>query len=253
MVDFISINGAQLAYRLTGPQNAPLIITLHGGRGFGSFFSPRPRFSNTNGILGDHKSDFAAFSPLSDRYRVLSFDYRGHGQSSRTKPYSFQQIVDDIEALRVHHVGPERQCIICGGSFGGFLAQQYAIQYADKVSHLILRGTAPSHHREGSLLGAKASLWYADVSSADEDKAIQTLETRLHRSPGLSVSMLKEKIFGQFQNDDEFRLVMLCAAPLYAEKFDPDGALRKNLETVFDAESHSKQTSARFSGRVDVW
>lgn len=35
MVEFVSINGAQLAYRLIGPENAPLIITLHGGRGFG--------------------------------------------------------------------------------------------------------------------------------------------------------------------------------------------------------------------------
>ncbi|KAK1149613.1 hypothetical protein N8T08_005162 [Aspergillus melleus] len=220
--------GGKAALRLEAGEM--MEVNSPGGGGWGNA---------TRAPARDHKSDFAAFSPLSDRYRVLSFDYRGHGQSSRTKPYSFQQIVDDIEALRVHHVGPERQCIICGGSFGGFLAQQYAIQYADKVSHLILRGTAPSHHREGSLLDAKASLWYADVSSADEDKAIQTLETRLHRSPGLSVSMLKEKIFGRFQNDDEFRLVMLCAAPLYAEKFDPDGALRKNLETVFDAESHN--------------
>lgn len=35
MVEFIPINGAKLAYRLVGPENAPLIITLHGGRGFG--------------------------------------------------------------------------------------------------------------------------------------------------------------------------------------------------------------------------
>lgn len=39
MVEYASINGAQLAYRLLGPDNAPLIITLHGGRGFGEFFS----------------------------------------------------------------------------------------------------------------------------------------------------------------------------------------------------------------------
>lgn len=37
MVEHVSINGAELAYRLVGPENAPLIITLHGGRGFGEF------------------------------------------------------------------------------------------------------------------------------------------------------------------------------------------------------------------------
>jgi pimeloyl-ACP methyl ester carboxylesterase len=29
----------------------------------------------------------------------------------------------------------------------GYLAQQYALTYSEKLSHLILRGTAPSYHR----------------------------------------------------------------------------------------------------------
>jgi pimeloyl-ACP methyl ester carboxylesterase len=97
--------------------------------------------------IGDHKSDHRIYSQLSPQLRVLSFDYRGHGQSSRTKPYTFEQLVDDIEGVRKHFSGAEKQVIICGGSFGGFLAQEYAIKYASKVSHLILRGTAASHHR----------------------------------------------------------------------------------------------------------
>ena len=72
----------------------------------------------------------------------------------------------------------------------------------------------------------------ADVSSADEDKAIRVLETRLHKAPGLSIAMLKEKIFGRFESDIEFQLVMLSAAPLYAERFNPDLALEKTLEMV---------------------
>lgn len=78
---------------------------------------------------------------------MLSFDFRGHGQSSRTKPYTFEQIVDDVEGVRRRFAGEEGRVAICGGSFGGFLAQRYAIKYAHRVSHLILRGTAPSHHR----------------------------------------------------------------------------------------------------------
>lgn len=35
MTDFVTINNARLAYRLCGPDDAPLIITLHGGRGMG--------------------------------------------------------------------------------------------------------------------------------------------------------------------------------------------------------------------------
>jgi proline iminopeptidase len=99
-------------------------------------------------LIGDHKSDFNVYSQLGDCLHVVSFDYRGHGQSSRTKPYTFRQLVDDIEGLRCHFVPRDKPVIICGGSFGGFLAQQYAIEYPSAVSHLILRGTAPSHHRK---------------------------------------------------------------------------------------------------------
>jgi proline iminopeptidase len=98
--------------------------------------------------IGDHKSDFKAYSPLKDVFRVLSFDFRGHGQSSVTGPFTFRQLVDDIEAMRIHFAGPDSQIVLCGGSFGGYLAQQYGIEFPSRVSYLILRGTAPSFHRE---------------------------------------------------------------------------------------------------------
>ncbi|TEA20434.1 Proline iminopeptidase [Colletotrichum sidae] len=188
MVDFVEINGARLAYRIAGPDNAPLMITLHGGRG-----------------TGDHRSDFTVYSQLSDKIRVLSFDYRGHGKSSRTKPYTFEQIVDDVEGVRRHFVG-DGQVIICGGSFGGFLAQHYAIKYADRVSHLILRGTAASHHHEAG--------------------AIKTLEERIHKVPSFSVDMLRNKVFGAYESDGE-------------EVFDPDAGLKSALDGVYVAESHN--------------
>jgi proline iminopeptidase len=40
MVDFVEIHGARLAYRLTGPSDGGLIITLHGGRGMGMTMMP---------------------------------------------------------------------------------------------------------------------------------------------------------------------------------------------------------------------
>lgn len=40
MVDFVQINGARLAYRIAGPDDAPLMITLHGGRGMGQYYLP---------------------------------------------------------------------------------------------------------------------------------------------------------------------------------------------------------------------
>ncbi|KAL1864489.1 hypothetical protein VTK73DRAFT_5860 [Phialemonium thermophilum] len=202
MVDYVEVNGALIAYRITGPKDAPLFITLHGGRGF-----------------GDHRSDFRAYQPLSDEFRVLSFDYRGHGQSSPTKPYTFDQIVDDVESIRRHFSSEDEGAIICGGSFGGFLAQHYAIKYPDKVRYLILRGTAPSYHQE--------------------EDAIKILEQRIHKAPSFSVEMLRDKVFGRFESDLEFRLVHLAMSPLYSEKFDANAALKSCLENVYNAESHN--------------
>ncbi|KAL1909850.1 hypothetical protein Sste5344_004359 [Sporothrix stenoceras] len=215
-LQFVEINGARLAYRLEGPKDAPLLITLHGGRGFGT-----------------HDSDWAAYRPLSDKYRVISFDYRGHGQSSRTAPYTFKQIVDDIEALRKYFTSDK--AVVLGGSFGGFLALQYAITYPDSVCHLILRGTAPSYHQE--------------------EDAIEVLATRLHKAPSFSINMLKDKVFGAFASDLEFQLVHLAMLPLYSEVFDADAALQSCLRGVYNAKAHNDLYSPEekyFDYRADL-
>ena len=54
------------------------------------------------------------------------------------------------------------------------------------------------------------------------------------------MDMLKNKIFGRFESDLEFCLVMNAAAPLYAEIFDPNVALQKALTTRYMAVSHSR-------------
>ncbi|RDW64245.1 hypothetical protein BP5796_10747 [Coleophoma crateriformis] len=145
---------------------------------------------------------------------------RGHGESSVTGPFTFQQLTDDIDALRRHFVGNDGKVIILGGSFGGFLAQQYVIQYSEHVDYLILRGTAPSWHHEAG--------------------ALERLEERLWKAPLASKEMLVNGVFDKFQNDDEFRLVMFALGPLYAESaYNANAGLQKNLKTKFRAQVHN--------------
>jgi proline iminopeptidase len=71
-------------------------------------------------------------------------------------------------------------------------------------------------------------------------EAIQVLEQRIQKAPSLSIDQLKNKIFGSFQSDAEFQLVMHAAAPLYSESFDANAALAATLKTVYFAVSHSE-------------
>lgn len=243
MVQFITVNGAKLAYELSGPKDAPLVITLHGGRGMGKVSICSRYLLLLLTVLGDHRSDYKVYSRLNDSLCVVSFDYRGHGQSSRTKPYTFKQLVEDIEGVRQHFLGPDEKVIILGGSFGGFLAQQYAITYPSKISHLILRGTAPSHHRK-YLTDTWSRVFVAYVTT-DEEGAIKTLEARIGKVPSFSTEMLRDKVFGAFDDDEDFRLVHFAMMPLYREDYDANTGLKSCRDTVYVADSHSKSYPLR--------
>lgn len=58
--------------------------------------------------------------------------------------------------------------------------------------------------------------------------------------PSFSAEMLKDKVFGTFDSDSEFRLVHFAMMPLYSEKFNPNAGLTGCLDTVYNSEAHSK-------------
>lgn len=59
-------------------------------------------------------------------------------------------------------------------------------------------------------------------------------------APSFSVEMLKNKVFGSFGSDLEFRLVHLAMMPLYSEKFDANAGLSSCLDNFYNSEAHSK-------------
>ena len=73
---------------------------------------------------------------------MIYFDAYGRGKSDRAKSsdqYSFKEDVDDIEGLR-KALGLDRWDIL-GHSYGGLVAQQYALDYPNSVNKLILIST----------------------------------------------------------------------------------------------------------------
>jgi len=197
----LTVNGARFTYQEAGAADAPVIIVLHGGRG-----------------IGDHRGDFQAFLPLADHYRVIAYDQRGCGESSLTPPFTFDQFADDLEAIRLKLVG-DRQITVLGGSFGGMIALTYAVKYPGGLDHLILRGTAASHHHEA--------------------QALENFRQRLHKAPSASIEMVEKILSDTIIDDVELRLIWLALAPLYREQFDPNLALERTRTMHLHAETHN--------------
>lgn len=195
-----TLNGAEFVYDVAGDHHEQTIVVLHGGRG-----------------INDHRRDFEAFLPLADTYRVLAYDQRGCGLTSLTPPYTFAQFADDLEAVRQELCGG-RSIILIGGSFGGFISLTYAAKYGANLSHLVLRGTAPSYHMT--------------------DDVFAHLKERLPKAVSASEAMVRKLIWEGCEDDIELRLIWLACQPLYYEDFDPDAALARTRAIHIHAETH---------------
>jgi pimeloyl-ACP methyl ester carboxylesterase len=100
-------------------------------------------FCSVTGL--DHQAwKFHQIPEFSRDHRVIAFDYRGTGKSSKTaQKYSIRMFTDDAAALLDHlHV---EQAIVCGHSMGGVVAQLLAIEHPRKVKKLILASSGAAH------------------------------------------------------------------------------------------------------------
>jgi proline iminopeptidase len=119
----ITINGCRLRVEVLGADDAPVLIAHHGGGGIGSLAEPK-----------------ATFGPLSDRFRVIVFDSRGCGLSESIGPFSHEQWAADVDGIR-QWAGVDK-VVVAGGSYGGFIALEYAVRYPEHVSAILLRDTS---------------------------------------------------------------------------------------------------------------
>lgn len=93
---------------------------------------------------GTHHYFHPWFSRAREYARVIYYDQRGCGLSDYkpgTSGYSVEQAVDDLEAIR-RELGLGRW-VVLGYSYGGFLAQYYALRYPENLAGLILLGASP--------------------------------------------------------------------------------------------------------------
>ncbi len=194
------IAGAELHVVDLGTPRRGTIILVHGGRG-----------------IGDHAGELEAYRALADEFRLIAYDQRGCGESSETPPFTFDRLADDLEEIRATLVGTP--CVVLGGSFGGMIALTHALRHPGSASHLILRGTAPSHHHEA--------------------EAVENIKARLHKATSASVGMVHRMFSDAVADDTELMLIWAALQPLYYERFDPDASLERTRTMRFHAVTHN--------------
>ena len=122
----ISLGALSVAYDLDGPDNAPTVMLAHCFAADRNFWRP-------------HLTALAGF-------RVLRFDARGHGQTSRPDgPYTVGDMTDDAIAL-MNRLGIEHAHYV-GVSMGGMVGQHLGFGHGDRLRSLTLLNTAPRYAR----------------------------------------------------------------------------------------------------------
>jgi proline iminopeptidase len=120
---FADILNGKLYYEEEG-QGIPLVL-INGGPG------------------GTHHCFHPYFSQLKDIARIIYYDQRGTGKSSRDdtgKTYTVKRAVEDLECLR-QSLKVDKWAVL-GHSYGGLLAQCYALMYPQHCIGLILAASS---------------------------------------------------------------------------------------------------------------
>ena len=109
---------ADLYLEQVGPQEAPVVLYLHGGPGYGSF--------SFRDLMGDELGAF----------RMLYADQRGGGRSYAGGPFDVGDLADDVATL-LRATRLERATLLAHG-FGALVAVRAAVRHADRIERLVL-------------------------------------------------------------------------------------------------------------------
>ncbi len=179
MIQRAQINGIEMAYRIDGPDNGPVVVMSN------SLMSSLEMWDDT--IVG-----------LTDKYRVVRYDTRGHGRTEVTSPgpYSIPMLGADLIAL-MDHLKIARAHLV-GLSMGGMICQFVGANFPDRVLSLSLCNTAsempPRSLWEDRIAAAKAQgiaslkdgtikRWFVDGFPAANPQKIEKIEAMILGTP----------------------------------------------------------------------
>jgi 3-oxoadipate enol-lactonase len=136
---------------------------------------------------------------LSTRFRVVIFDNRDAGRSSRSRhPYSIADMADDVagllDALDIHRTH------LLGLSMGSMIGMEFALRHADRLDRLVLAGPAAAPERSavdpisvwnwvkandasGDVFGGQQLTWLFSSAFLHNHQAVQETVALLASNP----------------------------------------------------------------------
>ena len=118
---FMDVNDIKICYEIHGREDKYPILLVHG--------------------FGAKKEHWIAqIGALSEKYRVITFDNRDAGKTSRSnRAYTMETLADDIKGL-MDELNIDKTHII-GWSMGGAIVQNFVLKYPERVNKVILINT----------------------------------------------------------------------------------------------------------------
>jgi pimeloyl-ACP methyl ester carboxylesterase len=141
-------DGAEIFYSAHG-QGTPLVLS-------------NPSFSSYR--LWDGQ-----IAGLQPGFRVITWDYRGHGRSEAPADpdrYSLDQVVDDLRAILDADAATGKSdgpAFLGGLSVGGIVSLSFALAHPERAHSLLLFNTGPGFRNPDALAGWQGSLERAAV------------------------------------------------------------------------------------------
>jgi pimeloyl-ACP methyl ester carboxylesterase len=158
-------------------------------------FGSGPRVLFFNGSGGSIEGSQLLINAFAKTCQVLVHDQRGLGKTSVPKgPYTMADYANDAAAL-LDHVGWQTSNII-GLSFGGMVAQEFAVTFPDRIQRLVLMCTSA-----GGIAGSSYPFHQlAQLPTDERNKALRMLTDTRFTDEWLASHPLDAEIM-RFQED----------------------------------------------------
>ena len=146
-----------------------------------------------HGLFGSADNWGSIAKHFSQHYQVISVDLRNHGRSPHSDSQTYTEMADDL--LEVLDALGVQQVHLLGHSLGGKVAMQFATQYPERVSKLIvvdmaMRAYADEHtHLMDAMLAVDLSQM---VSRNDVDNALKAPLSNLMVRQFLLTNLVKD-------------------------------------------------------------